>query len=201
MKQGRIQDFDLGGGGAQNMWVHTYHEHKVPYEALSCYLSLIFKLSDTKWDTKHIVDQILEGGGAPVAPPLNLPLWRKLRATALLDRKWFIDPETWSCLPESWLTFLLLLSPASSVASLDITKPPSLGVIVRHLRQATAEFLVAMETHQQSVHKLQNVADLPAEELKEVCLHNSVHAILVSVSLELSAICSALFISLIKAKV
>ena len=55
------------------------------------------------------------------------------------------------------------------MASLDITKPPSLGVIARHLRQASAEFLVAMESHQQAVHKLQNVADLPAEELKEVC--------------------------------
>ena len=39
-------------------------------DALSCYLSLIFKHSDTKWDTKNIVDQIL-GGGVPDAPPLN----------------------------------------------------------------------------------------------------------------------------------
>eukprot|EP00057_Strongylocentrotus_purpuratus_P025366 XP_011679840.1 PREDICTED: nuclear pore complex protein Nup205 [Strongylocentrotus purpuratus] len=57
---------------------------------------------------------------------------------------------------------------ASTVASLDVSKPPGLGVIVRHLRQAAAEFVVAMETHQQSVHKLQNIADLPAEELKEL---------------------------------
>ncbi|XP_072164969.1 nuclear pore complex protein Nup205-like [Diadema setosum] len=57
---------------------------------------------------------------------------------------------------------------ASSMASRDLSRPPSLGLIVRHLRQASAEFLVAMETHQQSLHKLQNVADLPAEELKEL---------------------------------
>ena len=37
--------------------------------ALSCYLSLIFKHSDTKLDLKKTVDPILGGGGAPVAPP------------------------------------------------------------------------------------------------------------------------------------
>nr|XP_054774519.1 nuclear pore complex protein Nup205-like [Lytechinus pictus] len=57
---------------------------------------------------------------------------------------------------------------ASAMASLDVSKPPGLGVIVRHLHQSAAQFMVAMEMHQQSVHKLQNIADLPAEELKEL---------------------------------
>ena len=41
-------------------------------EALSCYLSLLLKQSDTKVDLKDIVDQNLEG--ASVAPPLDPPL-------------------------------------------------------------------------------------------------------------------------------
>ena len=41
------------------------------FDALSCYPSLIFKHSDTKWEKKNIVDQILGGGWAPVAPPLK----------------------------------------------------------------------------------------------------------------------------------
>ena len=44
------------------------------FNALLCYLSLIFKRSETKRGKKHIVDQILGrggGGGActPVVPP------------------------------------------------------------------------------------------------------------------------------------
>ena len=47
-------------------------------DALSCYLSLILKNSDTKEDTKNIVDPWGGGGGAfappPPPPPLNPPL-------------------------------------------------------------------------------------------------------------------------------
>ena len=77
-----------GGGGAQKiMSTHAHHElepqsilqlgsraHDLRalealrvFDALSCYLSLIFKHSHTKWDEKNIVDKIL-GGHAPVVP-------------------------------------------------------------------------------------------------------------------------------------
>ena len=48
----------LGGGGGRGV------------NALSCYLSLIFKHSDTKWDLKkrNLVDQILVEH-VPTAPP------------------------------------------------------------------------------------------------------------------------------------
>ena len=62
----------------------TYRGKKreVPYgrgtsrvlDALSCYLSLIFKHSDTKLDLKNIVDQNFEGARtccAPLDPPLQ----------------------------------------------------------------------------------------------------------------------------------
>ena len=70
--RGRIQDFHWGGGGGEHkrLCAHTHitsRKHEVPYgrgpgltlwpgssrgvfDALSCYLSLIFKHSDTKWD-------------------------------------------------------------------------------------------------------------------------------------------------------
>ena len=93
--QGRIQDFHLVGGGAQKiMWAHAHHKlearspltpgsraHKWAlealgvFDALSCYLSLIFKHSDTKWDKKNTVDQFFFfffffwGGGAPLVLP------------------------------------------------------------------------------------------------------------------------------------
>ena len=81
-----------GGGGrkAQNiMYTHAHHEREARsplrlgsrtrvralealgvFDALSCYLSLIFKHSDTKWDKKSTVDQILGGWGgrSPVVP-------------------------------------------------------------------------------------------------------------------------------------
>ena len=45
------------------------------FYALSCYLSLSLKHSDTKWDINNIVDQSLGEGCTPVAPPpLNSPL-------------------------------------------------------------------------------------------------------------------------------
>ena len=37
------------------------------FDALSCYLSLIFKHSDTTWDLKNIVDQILGGRNPPLS--------------------------------------------------------------------------------------------------------------------------------------
>ncbi|XP_038064864.1 nuclear pore complex protein Nup205-like [Patiria miniata] len=54
------------------------------------------------------------------------------------------------------------------LSSLDLTKPPSMGIMVRHLRQAASEFEATMDRHQQHLHKLKNVADLSAEELKEL---------------------------------
>ena len=43
------------------------------FYALSCYLSLIFKHSDTKWDLRNHSLSILRGR-PPVAPPLDPPL-------------------------------------------------------------------------------------------------------------------------------
>ena len=94
-QQGRIQDFH-GGGGRKRLCAHACtSQARFPkflirpgsmhgklsfffffsFNALSCYLSLIFKHSHTKWDKKtHIVDQIL--GGRNRRPPLNPPLHR-----------------------------------------------------------------------------------------------------------------------------
>ena len=54
------------------MCAHAHHERG--FDALSCYLSPILKHSDTKWDLKNTVDQILGGGGHLLRPPLNPPL-------------------------------------------------------------------------------------------------------------------------------
>ena len=96
--KGRIQDFHLGGGGgatdyvrARTLWAQSplrpgCRPHLRALEALrfffmlSCYLSLIFKHSYTKWDKKntHSQSRFMGGGGggrhAPVASPLNPPL-------------------------------------------------------------------------------------------------------------------------------
>ena len=89
--QGWIQDFHLGGGGKKLCARTHIHEREARsplrpgpgpaqvralealgvFDALSYYLSLIFKQSDTKWDIKTIFDHILGGGGAPVSPPLK----------------------------------------------------------------------------------------------------------------------------------
>ena len=52
------------------------------FDALSCYLSLIFKYSDTKWDLKTYLIKfffcVLGGGGGghmPATLPLDLPLF------------------------------------------------------------------------------------------------------------------------------
>ena len=90
--QGRIQDFHfpffLGGGGGTIMCAHAHHERvarillrpgcmqgslKGPgscrvLDALSCYLSLISKHSDVKWDFKKEHN----GGGCLLRPPLDL---------------------------------------------------------------------------------------------------------------------------------
>ena len=87
--QGRIQDFHLGGGGQKIMCAHAHHERLArcplrpgsrarlgPLEALrvfcalSCYISLIFKHSDTKLDKYKVV----------LCPPLNPSMTDKLRA-------------------------------------------------------------------------------------------------------------------------
>ena len=87
--QGRIQNFHVGGGAHQIMVVHTYHkrEARSPYgrgpgpsslealqvfDAISCYMSLIFKLfkhSDAKWEKKYCQSKLGGGGGTPAAPP------------------------------------------------------------------------------------------------------------------------------------
>ncbi|XP_033102050.1 nuclear pore complex protein Nup205-like isoform X2 [Anneissia japonica] len=54
------------------------------------------------------------------------------------------------------------------MASLSATKPPSLGIIVRHLRQVANTFLPSLDAHQQMVHKLSNITELSSEELKEI---------------------------------
>ena len=76
---GSIQDFH-GGGVQKIMIAHTHHKLKIRshlllqpargpafwvFDALMCYLSLIFKHSDTKWDYKK---------QSMLRPPLNLPL-------------------------------------------------------------------------------------------------------------------------------
>ena len=89
--QGRIQDFHLGEE-QQIMCAHAHHERKArsplrpgsrtrlralealgTFDALSCYLSLIFKHSDTKWDKKTHSRSNLRGGARP---PLDPPLIR-----------------------------------------------------------------------------------------------------------------------------
>ena len=78
-----MQDFHLEGMQKIMRMYTTSAKSKVPYsrgpgssrviDALSCYLSLTFKHSDTKWDKKTpIADQILGGGGGTC---LLGPLW------------------------------------------------------------------------------------------------------------------------------
>ena len=71
------------------MYAHAHHEreaqsplrpgsraHLKTLDALSCYLSLIFKLSDTKWDKiKPKSIKYWRGGGGNRHPPLDLPLY------------------------------------------------------------------------------------------------------------------------------
>ena len=86
--QGADPGFSLGGGGGgwrMIMCAHAHHEREPRspfycrgpalgfFDALSCYLSLLFKHSDTKWDKKEEKKSI-NLKGAPVAPPLNPPL-------------------------------------------------------------------------------------------------------------------------------
>ena len=79
--QGRIQDFHWGGGGGRKRLCARTHimiadpEVQSPlFDALSCYLSLIFKHSDINWDKKHTtLDQIL--GGPACCAPQNPPPW------------------------------------------------------------------------------------------------------------------------------
>ena len=82
--QGRIQDFHLEGGGGAKDYVRACmqdREARSPlmrgvFDALSCYRSLIFQHSDTKWDLKKKKEK--EGGkkyiyqilGGAVTPPL-----------------------------------------------------------------------------------------------------------------------------------
>ena len=88
--QGRIQDFHLGGGGTKDYMRERTLRARNPkslsagiqgpalgvFNALQCYLSPIFKHSDTKWVNKKItVDPILGGAHAccaPLDPPLIL---------------------------------------------------------------------------------------------------------------------------------
>ncbi|XP_077999885.1 nuclear pore complex protein Nup205-like [Glandiceps talaboti] len=46
--------------------------------------------------------------------------------------------------------------------------PPSLGVLVRHLKQCTTAFIPALESYKQYVQKMQNVPELAPEELREL---------------------------------
>ena len=91
-RQGQIQDFQLGRA-QKIMCTHADHRRKARspftdglqaalkgpgssrvFYALSCYLSLIFKHSDTKWPIKSVNHNLGGGGGeAPAVPPLDPP--------------------------------------------------------------------------------------------------------------------------------
>ncbi|XP_002740701.1 nuclear pore complex protein Nup205 [Saccoglossus kowalevskii] len=49
-------------------------------------------------------------------------------------------------------------------------RPPSLGVIVRFLKQCTSVFIPALESHKQYIRKLQHINELAPEELRELAL-------------------------------
>ena len=75
--QGRIQDFNGGGGGQKIMSANAYLEREARSQpgsrklsggyALSCYLSLIFKHSHTRWDKRT---QLIKICGRPRLLPL-----------------------------------------------------------------------------------------------------------------------------------
>ncbi|XP_030322629.1 nuclear pore complex protein Nup205 isoform X3 [Calypte anna] len=46
---------------------------------------------------------------------------------------------------------------------------PGLGIIVYLLKQSTSDFFSYYDSHRQSVNKLQNVEQLPPDEIKELC--------------------------------
>ncbi|NWX99773.1 NU205 protein, partial [Nothoprocta ornata] len=46
---------------------------------------------------------------------------------------------------------------------------PGLGIIVYLLKQSTSDFFTYYDSHRQSVNKLQNVEQLPPDEIKELC--------------------------------
>ena len=80
-KQGRIQGGSriFIGGAKDNVCAHTSRARSPkflirPGSRPHSSLSLIYKHSDTKWDFKNTVDQILGGGGGVLRPPLNPPL-------------------------------------------------------------------------------------------------------------------------------
>ncbi|CAH1799487.1 unnamed protein product [Owenia fusiformis] len=49
------------------------------------------------------------------------------------------------------------------------SRPPNLGLIVYQLRQCTNSFMTVFDSHSQFARKLKTLADLGAEELKELC--------------------------------
>ncbi|XP_078583598.1 nuclear pore complex protein Nup205-like isoform X1 [Branchiostoma floridae x Branchiostoma japonicum] len=53
--------------------------------------------------------------------------------------------------------------------SVTSMRPPGLGVIVQHVKQATDDFMAAFESHGQLQNKVNNVSELSNEELKELC--------------------------------
>ena len=86
--QGRIQDFHLGEGAQKIMSGHAHHEREARsslrpgsrarlraleplggFDALLCYMSQIFKHSDTKWDLKNTVSNFRGARLLPPAPP------------------------------------------------------------------------------------------------------------------------------------
>ncbi|XP_070580305.1 nuclear pore complex protein Nup205-like [Ptychodera flava] len=54
------------------------------------------------------------------------------------------------------------------VSSVSGGRPPSLGILVRHLRQCVFSFIPAIESYKQYIRKLQNINEIPAEELREL---------------------------------
>ncbi|KAK3096434.1 hypothetical protein FSP39_000076 [Pinctada imbricata] len=54
-----------------------------------------------------------------------------------------------------------------TVSSLSVNQAPSLGVVVYQLRQCANNFMSVYDTHQQHLRKLQSLADLSTDDLKE----------------------------------
>lgn len=57
----------------------------------------------------------------------------------------------------------------SQISAVPYWRLPGLGVVVYLLKQNANDFFTCHANHSQSVHKLQNVEQLPPEEIKELC--------------------------------
>lgn len=67
----------------------------------------------------------------------------------------------------SFIGFFFIIVDASFMSSGTI-QAPSLGVVVYQLRQCANHFMSVYETHKQHLRKLQSLADLSTDDLKQV---------------------------------